>query len=127
MRKLAALVLTLAGLQVACANCVPQPTLNSLSPASATAGGAQFLLIVSGLNFEKNAQVYWNGSRRVTTYVASNRVEAVITSADLAQPGSASVVVINPAGNSPTSVSGSLGIDECRTKSSGVLTFEILP
>lgn len=38
------------------------PSISSISPNSATAGGAQFTLTVNGTNFVSGATVRWNGS-----------------------------------------------------------------
>src|SRR6185503_4110569 len=45
-----------------------QPTIGSLQPAVALAGGGQFLLVVDGVNFVAGAKVKWNGNDLVTTF-----------------------------------------------------------
>ena len=46
----------------------PAPTLSSVSPSSATAGGSAFTLTLTGTNFINGSVVRWNGSNRTTTY-----------------------------------------------------------
>jgi len=75
----------------------PVPATTSLSPASATAGGAAFTLTVNGSNFITDSVVRWNGTDRTTTYVSSTQLTASITAADIATAGTASVTVFNPA------------------------------
>lgn len=81
----------------------PVPTAGSLSPASATAGGAAFTLTVTGTNFVSGSVVRWNGADRTTTFVSSTQLTVAITAADIAQGGSASVTVFNPAPGGGTS------------------------
>lgn len=71
----------------------PPPTLSSLSPATATAGGAAFTLTVNGTGFLSGAAVAWNGSPRPTTVVSSTQLTAAISAADIASAGSAAVDV----------------------------------
>ena len=74
------------------------PTLTSLSPNSATAGGPAFTLTVNGSNFVSGSVVRWNGANRTTTFVSATQLTAAITAADIAAAGSASVTVQNPGG-----------------------------
>lgn len=74
----------------------PAPTISSLSPSSATAGGAAFTLTVNGSNFVSGAVVRWNGSNRTTTFVSTAQLTAQITLADIADAGSATVTAQNP-------------------------------
>jgi hypothetical protein len=75
----------------------PAPTITSLNPSSAIAGGAGFALTVNGTSFVAGSVVRWNGSDRTTTYANNTRLTASITAADIATAGSASVTVFNPA------------------------------
>src|SRR5205085_482612 len=74
----------------------PVPTLTSLNPSSATAGGAAFMLTVTGTNFISTSAVRWNGADRPTTFIDSTRVIAQIPAADIANAGTANVSVFNP-------------------------------
>lgn len=71
------------------------PTLTSLSPAAASAGGTAFTLTVDGTNFANDATVRWNGNSRTTHFVSSTRLRADISAADIAAAGTAHVTVAN--------------------------------
>jgi len=88
----------------------PGPTVTTLTPNSATAGGGAFTLTVDGANFVSGATVLWNGATRTTTFVSATRVTAAITAADIAAAGSVPVSVRNPDG-----------------QTSGTLTFTVNP
>src|SRR5215470_5127402 len=75
------------------------PTLTTLSPSSAQAGGAGFTLTVTGSNFVSGASVRWNGSARSTTFVSASQLTATIAAADIAAAGTAQVTVANPDGS----------------------------
>jgi uncharacterized repeat protein (TIGR01451 family) len=75
----------------------PVPTLTSLLPASATAGGAAFTLNAVGTNFVNGAVLEWNGTARTTTFVSSTQLSASISATDIANPGNVSVLALNPA------------------------------
>jgi hypothetical protein len=75
----------------------PAPTLTSISPTSATAGGAGFTLTVNGSNFISSSVVKWGGSNRTTTYVRSTQLTAAISASDIATAGTVAVTVFNPA------------------------------
>lgn len=84
----------------------PVPAINSLSPRSATAGGAAFTLTVNGSNFVTASVVNFNGSAKATTFIKSTQLTAALTAADIAAAGTSNVVVTNPApggGSSPAS------------------------
>jgi hypothetical protein len=74
----------------------PIPSLSSLVPNSAIAGGPQFTLTVNGGNFINTSEVEWNGSPRTTTFVNAGQLTATITAADILNVGSASVTVFTP-------------------------------
>src|SRR5262249_11792487 len=54
----------------------PQPVLSSLSPSSALAGGASFLLTVNGQpnSFVNGAVVSFNGTAKTTSFVSATQV-----------------------------------------------------
>ena len=81
----------------------PTPTLTSLSPASATVGGAGFTLTVNGSDFVPGAGVSWNGGTRATSFVNSGQLLATIPASDLAATGTATITVSNPAPGGGTS------------------------
>src|SRR5215831_1197069 len=68
-----------------------------LVPASAFPGASAFTLTVNGAGFASGAVVSWNGSPRSMTFVSSTQLRASVTAADIAQRGTASVTVVNPA------------------------------
>jgi hypothetical protein len=81
----------------------PVPTLISMSPTNATAGGAGFTLTVNGTNFVSTSAVQWNGSARATTFLSSVQVTASISAANIATAGTAQITVNNPAPGGGTS------------------------
>ena len=81
----------------------PKPTITSVSPSSAFAGDAGFMLSVTGANFVTSSTVQWNGSSRPTTFVSSATLQAAINAADLAAQGTATVTVSTPAPGGGTS------------------------
>jgi len=74
----------------------PAPTLNSISPTSATAGGAAFTLTLDGSNFVSGSVVRWNGNNRTTTFVSAAQLTASIPASDIASGGTPQVTVLNP-------------------------------
>jgi uncharacterized protein len=74
------------------------PTISSLSPASAPAGGAAFTLTVLGGNFIPASTVYWNGAALATTYVSDSQLTASVPAGDIADAGAGYVSVSNPEG-----------------------------
>ena len=81
----------------------PAPTATSLSPTSATAGGAAFTLTVNGTGFVSTSVVKFNGAAKTTTFVSATQLTAAITAADIATAGTATVTVTNPAPGGGTS------------------------
>jgi hypothetical protein len=75
----------------------PMPSVSSLSPNSATAGGGDFTLTVNGNNFIQGSVVRWNGANRETTFGSGSRLTAAIPASDIAAAGIAAVTVLNPA------------------------------
>ena len=69
------------------------PSIQSLSPASAAAGGPAFTLTVNGTNFSPASIVEWNAHIRGTTFVNSTQLTASIPATDIATAGTASVGV----------------------------------
>ena len=75
----------------------PVPFLSSISPTSATSGGALFTLTVTGSNFVNGAQVKWDGDSRTTHFGSSTQLTADILATDIATAGTANITVVNPA------------------------------
>jgi hypothetical protein len=81
----------------------PVPTITSLSPTSATAGGAAFTLTVNGTNFIASSVVNFNGAAKTTTFVSATQITAAIAAADITTAGIKPVTVTNPAPGGGTS------------------------
>jgi len=81
----------------------PKPIITSLSPPSATHGGAGFTLTVDGTGFIDSSVANWSGSPRSTTYVSSTEITATINAADIAKAGTFKVTVTTPAPGGGTS------------------------
>jgi outer membrane protein assembly factor BamB len=71
----------------------PAPIITQLSPNSATAGAAGFVLAVFGNNFTGQSVVNWGGSPRSTSYGSTSQVTAQISAADIAAVGTIAVTV----------------------------------
>jgi peptidoglycan/xylan/chitin deacetylase (PgdA/CDA1 family) len=88
--------LTMCHLTVAPVSAGPPPVLSSISPSSATAGGAGFILRAFGNTFTSSSLLRWNGSPRPTTFISTGELRADISAADIASPGTAVVTVLEP-------------------------------
>jgi len=75
----------------------PFPTVTTLLPTSALAGGASFTLTVNGTAFLSNSVVNFNHIARATSFVNSTQLTATILATDIAAAGSQLVDVTNPA------------------------------
>jgi hypothetical protein len=109
------------------------PAITSLSPASASAGGAAFTLTVNGTNFTSDAAVSWNGTALTTTYGSTTQLTAAVPANLIASAGTATVTVansigtssgasftINPANSNSPPPSGSLAITSLSPSSASV-------
>jgi hypothetical protein len=83
----------------------PVPSISSIAPTSANAGGAAFTLTVNGASFISTSTVNWNGSARSTTEVSDTQLTAAISAADIASAGTAQITVVNPSPGGGTSSS----------------------
>jgi endonuclease G len=82
----------------------PVPTLSSISPSNASAGGGDFVLDVTGSNFVNSSIVRWNGLDLITVYVSSTELRANVSAANIISAGSASVTVYTPVPGGGTSI-----------------------
>jgi len=83
----------------------PVPTVTSINPTSATAGGAAFTLTVNGTNFVKGASsVNFGTNTPTTTFVSATQLTAAVTAAQIATTGNVGVTVTNapPGGGTST-------------------------
>ena len=81
----------------------PTPTITTISPNSAVAGGATFTLTINGTNFVASSMVNFGGSAPATTFVSSTQLTAAIPAASIASTGTPAVTVTNPAPGGSTS------------------------
>src|ERR1700740_2089360 len=82
----------------------PVPFLNqTLVPSSTAPGGPNLKLTVSGTGFASASVVNWNGTSLQTTFVSGTQLAAIIPSADIALPSTATIVVTTPAPGGGTS------------------------
>ena len=66
----------------------------------------------------------------MTTFVGSHQLVAVITAADIEQPGTVVVFVFNPPEGGTTFESGGIGVvstTACRGKTSNAVSFTVNP
>jgi hypothetical protein len=105
----------------------PVPTLTSLVPNSATAGGPAFTLTVNGTNFVSGAVVQWNGAPRTTSFVSSTQVTASIGAADIATTASVPVTVVNaaPGGGTSNSLTFTVGATTPGTLQLSAATYSV--
>jgi YVTN family beta-propeller protein len=81
----------------------PTPTISTISPNNAVAGGAAFTLTINGANFVAASMVNFGGSALATTFVNSTQLTAAIPAASIAATGTSAVTVTNPAPGGGTS------------------------
>lgn len=74
----------------------PLPVLDSLLPASATAGSGGQTIRVLGQSFVAGVVGQVNGAARETLYVSPNEIEMELTSADVFNAGSLTLTAVNP-------------------------------
>jgi len=98
------LIGTLIAITLACGyssknNVTPtaMPTIANLSPSSASAGTAAFMLTVNGSSFGSNAVVNWNSSAQTTTVVNGGQLTIAVPASAVANAGTIKVSVTNPA------------------------------
>jgi hypothetical protein len=99
------------------------PAISQLSPDSATAGGAAFVLTVNGTNFGSKAVVNWNGVAQTanTTYVSGSQLMVTIPASAIATSGTFAVTVTNPA----TPGSGIYGTGATLAETSTMMNFTV--
>jgi DNA-binding beta-propeller fold protein YncE len=88
----------------------PTPTITTISPNSAVAGGTAFTLTIIGTNFVAGSLVNFGGSAPATTFVNSTQLTAAIPAASIASTGTIAVTVTNPAPGGRTSNRASFSI-----------------
>jgi hypothetical protein len=82
----------------------PIPTLSSLTPPFATAGGNQsFSIILNGSGFTSMSAAYWAGTAVSTQFVSTSQLAAQVTSTQVATAGVKQISVQTPAPGGGTS------------------------
>ena len=81
----------------------PAPTLTSISPNTAGAGGAAFTLTATGTNFTASSVIRFNGVALATTLVNATTLTATVPAAAIATPGTAPVTISTSAPGGTTS------------------------
>jgi hypothetical protein len=103
-----------------CSSARPTPGISSLSPATITFAQVQqgFVLTVNGSQFVSSSVVVINGTTLATQVPSAQQLQVTITAVLISAPGTASVKVTTPSGNS-----GDLGCDSGGTSNALVLTI----
>jgi hypothetical protein len=103
----------------------PVPLINQpLAPDVVNPGGAGFTLTVNGSSFVSGSVVHWNGGALATTVVSGSELKASVPASDVAQPGTASVTVLNPSLGGGINDRGEITGTAC-VISNGVCTSEV--
>jgi 6-phosphogluconolactonase len=79
------------------------PTITTISPKSALAGGDAFTLTINGKNFVASSMVNFGGAAPATTFVSSTQLTAAIPASSIVSTGTSAVTVTNPAPDGATS------------------------
>ena len=75
----------------------PIPIISSLSPATLVAGSPDITLTVVGSAFVPGSVVRWNDDPRPTVFLDNSRLQVAVSAADIADPDTVRVSVVNPA------------------------------
>ncbi len=103
-----------------CDSARPAPILSSLSATSITFAQVQagFLLTLNGSEFVGSSVVIINGTTLTTQVLSSKQLTVTITTALISAPGTASITVSTPSGNT-----GYVGCSSGGTSQAIVLTI----
>ncbi len=91
------------------------PTLTSISPTSAQAGGPAFTLTLTGTNFVNSTTARWNGADLTTGFVSSTQLTATVLASNILNFGTANVTVFNPTPGGGTSSPQTFTIGQTNT------------
>ncbi|NJN18794.1 MAG: lactonase family protein [Oscillochloris sp.] len=75
----------------------PVPSLEQIAPGGTVAGDPGLTITIYGAGFIPATKALWNGVERATSYISPSALEMQVSTADLAQPGTAVITVQNPA------------------------------
>lgn len=109
-------------------SCPATPSVSSISPKTATAGGAAFTLTVNGGNFDSSSVVVWNGTTVSSIFVSSKELTATIPASDIATPDTAIVYVYNPGSTNTTTAVGTVEAtdnNQCGAAGSNSASFTV--
>lgn len=81
----------------------PLPVVDSISPAAIPVGSSATTLTVNGSGFVAGSAVKLGAVSKSTTFVSATRLDAALSSADLANAGSFDVTVVSPSPGGGTS------------------------
>jgi len=103
-----------------CGSARPAPVIASVSPSTITFAEVQqgFLLTVNGTHFVSSSVVVINGTTLSTVVVSNQQLQVTLTTDVITAPGSASITVNTPSGNS-----GEVGCTSGGTSHALVLTI----
>src|SRR5208282_5322675 len=128
VRSLSVLMLALLVFQAcnalnpACGSARPAPIIGSLSASTVMLSQVQqpqgFVLVVYGSQFVSSSVGVINGTALSTVVTSSTQLQVTLTTAVISAPGTASVTVNTPSGNS-----GDLGCTSGGTSAALVLTI----
>lgn len=71
------------------------PTIKSIAPATIKVGQTNARLVIKGTDFHKNSVVKVNDKARPTSFIDGTSLEFAVEAADVAQPGTLAVTVVN--------------------------------
>ena len=97
------------------------PTITSLTPPTATAGGSAFTMTVNGTGFDANSVVNWGATALATTYVSSTQLTAQVTTAAITTAGAYNVTATSSSGT--TSSAYQFEVDTANSTSSNEPTI----
>lgn len=106
--------------QLLCGSARPVPSITSLSATTVTFAQVQegYLLTVTGSNIVASSVVEVNGTAVATQVISNTELQTTLTDTQITGPGTASITINTPSGNS-----GDLGCTSGGT--SGTLTLTI--
>ncbi|MFY9845706.1 MAG: IPT/TIG domain-containing protein [Terriglobales bacterium] len=122
-------VLVIALATAVSCSCPAAPSITSISPTSTTAGGDPVELTINGNNFLSTSTVDINGIL-TPSFVNSHQLVATIPAADIAQPGTLHVLVLNPPeGGTSGSIGGTTttSTPTCAGNNSNAVSFMVSP
>jgi len=106
--------------QLLCGSARPVPSITSLSATTVTFAQVQegYLLTVTGSNIVASSVIEVNGTAVTTQVISNTELQTTLTDTEITGPGTASITINTPSGNS-----GDLGCTSGGT--SGTLTLTI--